>query len=103
MRRSARLSSFCRVPVWGTQAPPPHAGVNPATEMVLGPVNVEFAGVAKSTWNRHARRAFDPKSSRVFDSPAGGEVDPSRSEGSRLPNDELSWKHTWMALFPAIM
>jgi hypothetical protein len=33
-------------------APPPlHAAVNAATAMFVGPVNVEFAGVAKSTWN----------------------------------------------------
>ncbi len=34
------------------QLPPPeHAAVNAATGMLVGPVKVELAGVAKSTWN----------------------------------------------------
>ena len=67
------------------QAPPLQAGEKDATGIVVGPVSVMFAGVVQSTWNFHSCRLFDPKSSRKFGEPAGGGVDPSRSEGSRLP------------------
>src|SRR5215831_13483615 len=52
INRSASESSFVVVPGWVMHAPPLHAGVNGATEMVTGPVKVEFAGVVKSTWKR---------------------------------------------------
>src|SRR6266478_925971 len=49
--RSASESSCCVVPGCGTQVPPLHSGLNAATLITVGPVKVEFAGVAKSTWN----------------------------------------------------
>ena len=51
IKRSARESRRWVVEGWGTQVPPPHNGENAATLIAVGPVNVEFAGVVKSTWN----------------------------------------------------
>jgi len=51
MRRSASESSFCVVPACGTHVPPLQSSVKPATGIALGPVTVEFAMFAKSTWN----------------------------------------------------
>src|SRR5262249_30435341 len=92
--RSASESSCCVVPDCGMHVPPPpHAGENAATGIVVGPVSVEFAGVAQSVWNLHSSREFVPKLTRSFGEPAGGGVDPSRSEGKRPPYAEVSWKH----------
>jgi hypothetical protein len=41
--------------------PPPHASVNAATESVVGPLNVEFDGVAKFTWNLNRFSELVPK------------------------------------------
>src|ERR1044071_9264494 len=102
--RSPRESSFSRVPGCGTQAPPPHAGENAATAIVVGPVNVAFAGAAKSTWNFHSRSELVPKFSRWLGEPAGGgEATPSRSAGNRLANDVDSWKHSCVAGAPLII
>ena len=53
--------------------------------------NVEFPGVAQSTWNCHRRSAsvlgiliFESTSIKVSGVPAGGRVAPSRSAGSML-------------------
>src|SRR5262249_50367752 len=52
MRRSPNESMRLGVLAWGTQPlTPGQKGVNGATWILVGPVNVEFAGVAKSTWN----------------------------------------------------
>ena len=44
-----------------TQVPPPHRGENAATLITVGPVNVEFDGVLKSTWNLKRFRLLVPK------------------------------------------
>ena len=50
--RSPKESSCWLVPPWGMQVRAgEHAGVNPATLIVVGPVNLELLGVTKSTWN----------------------------------------------------
>src|SRR5882762_5182508 len=52
IRRSARESSAVGSPDCGTQPrEPPHSGVNGDTGMIVGPINVEWAGTAKSGWN----------------------------------------------------
>jgi hypothetical protein len=61
MSRSASESSFCVVPDCGIQVPPPHAGENAATEIVVGPVSVVFVVVVQSTWNFQSCRLFVPK------------------------------------------
>src|SRR5689334_8690506 len=62
IKRSASESSCWLVPGCGMQVPPPpHAGVNAATGIFLGPVNVELAGVMKSTWNFHRFKELLPK------------------------------------------
>jgi len=65
--------------------PPPHAAVKAATGTTAGPVKVLLAGVAKSTWNFHRFSAFEPKFTTYSGEPAGGAMDPSRSEASRPP------------------
>src|ERR1041384_3678824 len=60
MSRSASESSLVAVPGCGMQAPPPHAGVNAATAMLVGPVNVALAGLAKSEWKRQMFSEFEP-------------------------------------------
>src|SRR5712691_573353 len=101
MSRSASESSFWVVPDCGMQVPPPlQAGENEATEIVVGPVRLEFAGVVQSTWNFHSFRLFVPKLRRKFGDPLGGGVGPSTSEGRRLPNDELRVKHCCVAAWP---
>src|SRR5713226_9781240 len=80
--------------------PPLQAVVNAATPMVVGPVKVELAGVAKSTWNFHSRSEFEPKFRKKLGEPAGGAVDPSRSDGNSPPKDELNWKQTCVAAAP---
>src|SRR5690242_13481050 len=82
------------------QVPPPHAAEKPATEIVVGPVSAVFAVFAQSTWNFQRRRLFVPYESRKFGEPDGGGVDPSRSEGNRLPYDVLSWTHCCVAACP---
>src|SRR5436190_7231414 len=84
------------------QVPPPlHAVEKEATEIVVGPLSAVLAGVVQSTWNFHSCRLFVPKLSRKFGDPLGGGVDPSRSDGSRLPKDELRVKHCWVAARPS--
>ena len=65
--------------------PPLQAGENAATGIVVGPLRDELPGVVQSTWNRHRRRLFVPKLTTSFGAPAGGGVEPSRSDGSRPP------------------
>src|SRR5581483_1466 len=62
IRRSPSESKGFVVDGCGTHTPPLQSGVNEATAKLVGPVNVEFAGVAKSTWNFHIRRALVVKS-----------------------------------------
>jgi hypothetical protein len=78
------------VPACGTHVPPPQASLKAATLKEVGPIKVEFAGVVKLTWNFHRFRRFVPKLSKKFGEPAGGTVAPSRSDGSKPPNDEES-------------
>src|SRR5215470_1328731 len=60
--RSASESSCWLVPACGMQVPPPpHAGENDATGIVVGPAKLELAGVDQSTWNRHSCRLFVAK------------------------------------------
>src|SRR5689334_19002768 len=52
MTRSESESRVCGMPPCGMQVPDaPQAVVYAATVSVPGPVNVELAGVAQSTWN----------------------------------------------------
>src|SRR6266700_197032 len=95
IKRSASESSFWRVLGCATQAPPPlHAAVNAATGTLIGPVRVEFDGVVKSTWKRQIFRELVPKFTNTLGAPAGGAVEPSRSDGSNPPKLGLNWKHT---------
>src|ERR1051325_10629918 len=59
--RSASESSCCDVPGCGMHVPPPHARLNDATEIAVGPVNVVLAVFAKSAWNFQTLRTFVPK------------------------------------------
>ncbi len=45
--RSASESSFCVVPVWGTQVLPLHRGEKELTGMLIGPTNVDALGFEK--------------------------------------------------------
>src|ERR1041384_7344981 len=83
------------------QVPPLQAGVNAATEMLVGPPKVELAGVPKSTWNFQRFRELLPKFTKKFGDPVGGSVLPSGAEGSTPPNAEDSWKQTCVAAAPA--
>src|SRR6186713_2183442 len=103
MRRSASESSLMFEPDCGTHAPPEHAGVNDATGMLTGPVSVVFAVFAQSTWKRQRFSEFVPKFTRKFGVPAGGAVEPSRSDGSTPPKLDESWKHCCVAAAPVSM
>src|SRR5438445_12764664 len=103
MSRSASESSCCVVPLCGMQVPPPQAALKAPTGMLMGPVRLALAGLAKSTWNFHSLSEFEPKLRRKFGEPAGGAVGPSRSEGSTPPKLVLSWKHCCVAAAPASM
>src|SRR5205814_473583 len=85
------------------QAPPLHSGVKAATVSVVGPVKLEFAGVAKSTWNLKRRSELVAKSRKTAGSPAVGWIVPSISEGSRLSMALLCWKQIMVAALPASM
>jgi hypothetical protein len=68
---------------------PGHGAVNGAAPAIaIGPVKVEFPGLAKSTWNLQRFNAPESGSmfARKFGEPAGGDVDPSdpKAKGSRL-------------------
>src|SRR5258708_14266744 len=103
IRRSASESNCWLVPGWGTQVPPPHSAPKAVTGITVGPVNVELAGVVKSTWNLNRFRLLLPKNIRKLGEPAGGAVVPSRSEGSSPPTELPSWKHTCVAAAPLSM
>src|SRR5262245_52539250 len=100
MSRSPSESSFCWVPPCGTQTPPLQALVNAVTGMLVGPVNVELAGVAQSTWNFQRLSELAPMLTRKLGEPFGGGVEPSRSEGKRLSKVELSCTHCAVAGAP---
>src|SRR5216684_8894189 len=82
------------------QAPPLQASVKAATGILIGPVNVELAVFAKSTWNRKTFSELLPKLTKKLGDPAGGAVTPSRSEGSRLATLDACWKQTIVAAAP---
>src|SRR5258708_8409156 len=94
MRQAASESSCVVVPDCGMQVPPPQSVEKAATGMTVGPVKVELAGVAKSTWNLKRFRLLDPKNTRKFGSPAGGAVVPSRSAGRTAPPPLPPLEHT---------
>src|SRR5713101_2868278 len=78
--------------------------VNGATGMRTGPVNVELAGFAKSTWNWKMFRSLESAiSTKKLGWPAGGSTLPSRSEGNRLATLGGFWKHILPAELPASM
>ena len=81
--------------------PPLHAGENAATGSVVGPVSAELAGFDQSTWKRQSWRLLVAKLTTSSGAPAGGGVGPSRSDGSRPPNDEPSVKHCCVAAWPS--
>src|SRR5258706_15766294 len=102
IRRSASESSLFDVLGCGIQVPPPEqAALNAATAILVGPVKVVFAELAKSTWTFHRLSELAPKFMKKFGEPAGGAVVPSRSEGSKHPKLLLSWKHCCVAAQPA--
>ena len=68
--------------------------------MLVGPVSVVFAVLAQSTWNFQRFSEFVPKFSMTFGAPAGGAVEPSRSDGSTPPKLDDSWKHCCVAAAP---
>ena len=56
----------------------------------------------KSTWNLYRFSVFEvPSSMKKLGEPAGGGVEPSRSDGSRLASLVPSWKHCPVAAAPA--
>src|SRR5438093_12829893 len=68
--RSASELSLCDVPGCGMQASPPlQAGVKAAVGIDVGPLSVEFAGVAQSTWNAQSSSAFVAKLITSFGAP----------------------------------
>src|SRR6202521_2566921 len=86
------------------QVPPPlHAAENAATGKLVGPTNVEFAGVVKSAWNFHRSSELVLKATKKFGEPAGGAALPSRSDGSSPPYTLLSWKQICDAAVAAII
>ena len=92
--RSPSASSFRVVPSCGTQLLS-HARVKAATGIAAGPVNVELAGVVQSTWNFHRSSTVVVKPTKKAGEPAGGDTEPSRSEGSSPSGValEVVWKH----------
>ena len=96
MRRSASESNCWVDPPWGTQVPPPHSWLKLATGMVVGPVNVELAGFAKSacSLNNCKEAPLPPMATKKFGSPEGGGFVPSRSEGSSVLAAVVASKQT---------
>ena len=90
------------VPACGMHVNPPQASLKELTGIEVGPVKVEFDGVAKSTWNLKRPSALVLESSiKKFGSPEGGGELPSRSEGRRLATLELFWKQMAVPALPA--
>src|SRR5437588_556377 len=87
------------------QVPPLHASVNAAVARLVGPANVEFDGVAKSTWKSNSASvlALAPSASTWFGAPAGGAVAPSRSDPSSPPMVFAVVNETDRAGLPASM
>ena len=65
MSRSASESSRCVVLGWGMQVPPPQAGEKAAVVILVGPVKVELAVLAQSTWNFQRFSPLLPTSSNA--------------------------------------
>src|SRR6516225_3230089 len=104
MTRSPKESSFS--PGFGSvmqaRVLSEHASVNGATGISVGPVKVELAGLLKSTWNRKKFRSDASATPTIkLGDPTGGDVFPSRSDGSRLETLGGSWKQMIVAAFPA--
>src|SRR4029453_13243384 len=73
-----------------------------ATVMLVGPVNVLFAGTTKSTWNLKRFKVVEVFSSMwKLGEPWGGGVGPSRSEGRKNASAVERWKQTAVADCPA--
>jgi hypothetical protein len=100
IRRSASDPRSCVEPSCGAQSLPPHAGLNAATGMFVGPTNVVLAGVAKSTCSFQRFRLFVSKSTMKFGEPAGGSAVPSRSDGRMPPCWAPTLKHCCVAAAP---
>src|SRR5437762_10197506 len=79
------------------------AGVKAAVAIVVGPLRLEFAGVAQSTWNDQSSSAFVAKLITSLGAPAGGALEPSRSDGSSDPWLEPTSKHCCVADCPCNM
>src|SRR6516164_5138179 len=94
MARSPMASSWSGTPAWGTQLLVfGQSTLNGLGVSVPALVNVELAGVAKSTWKRQTAQAaaFDPISVNGFGAPAGGGMVPSTSAGM-----------SWLSFGPSI-
>src|SRR6185369_1893077 len=84
MSRSASESSLLVVPGCGMQTPPLHARLNAATpETAVGPVRVPVPA-PQFTAKRQNCTAVLVKLIKRFGSLVGGNVEPSRSAGTRL-------------------
>src|SRR5258708_1658283 len=81
----------------------PHASVKAFTASVVGPVNVELAGVVKSTWNFRAAGVWGAARGEGsgLGPPAGGGVALSRSDASRLDTLVGALNDTIVAAWPA--
>ncbi len=78
--------------------------LNVATGITLGPLKVEFPGMAKSTWNWKRSRSLESAiSTKKLGDPVGGSVLPSRSDGKRLATLGGFWKQILVAELPASM
>src|SRR5690242_613687 len=100
MSRSPNESSWFVVPGCGTHTPPPQARLNAATPgTAIGPVNVPVPA-PQLTANLQKLTAVDVMLIRRFGEPAGGNVVPSRSAGSRLAWLVLVMAHACLATPP---
>src|SRR5712672_3059859 len=89
--RSPNISSLLVVPGCETQ-PRLQPCVKAVTGRAVGPVNVVFAGTAKSTWNFHKLSLLAPKSTKNPGSPEEGWIVPSRSTGNKVVKALDCWK-----------
>src|SRR3954447_18829246 len=102
MRRSPMPSSLTVVLGCGMQERvPEQSTLKAAVLSVVGPVSVELAELAQSTWNFHICRALLPRAMKKLGVPAVGGVAPSRSEGKRVPKLVLRLKRWKEAGWPA--
>src|SRR5215467_3426715 len=88
------------------QVPPPlQARLKALVARLVGPVNVELPGVAKSTWNWKLASVFAlaPSERRKLGSPEGGSVELSTSEARRLETEVGALNEMLVAGLPASM